>query len=58
MIQSKKEMELSNKCADIGWLTMWAQVLLGGFCEGLLEFVEGSSKQEVKKRSVTDKSLI
>lgn len=33
-------------------------MLLSVFCKGLLEFVEVSSNQEGKKRSVTDKSLI
>lgn len=31
---------------------MWAEVFLGVFYKGLLEFVEVSSNQEGKKRSV------
>lgn len=37
---------------------MGAYVSLGVFWKGLLEFIEVSSNQEDKKRSVTDKSLI
>lgn len=37
---------------------MGAEVLPGVFCKGLLEFVEVSSNQEGKEKSVTDKSLI